>query len=260
MKDVLLTTKVELLKIRKSNVFRSTVIFFVIVSSMMALVMFVQKYPESSGKLGMIGNKANMMSLGEANWENYFSLLMQGIAGVGLLGIGFVSSWVFGREFSDRTLKDLLALPVARQTILHAKLIVIILWVTLLFVVFLVTSFAYGKLLHLEGLSTTVLMLFLQKYFTMMTMMFLLITPIVYLAGKGRGIIFPLSVSILTLLMANFSGMVGLGPYFPWSIPGLYGIAPAGIQIGPESLVILFSTGLVFYFTGRYWWKYTDQQ
>src|SRR5690606_4238287 len=107
----------ESLKVRKSKVFWLTALFFVIVASMMGVFMFGQRYPETSGKLGMMGDKGAMMSFGEPNWENYFKMLMQGIAGVGVVGVGFVASWIFGREFSDRTVKDLLSLPISREKI-----------------------------------------------------------------------------------------------------------------------------------------------
>jgi ABC-2 type transport system permease protein len=37
-------------------------------------------------------------------------MLAQGIAIGGLFVFGFIMSWIFGREYTDRTMKDLLAL------------------------------------------------------------------------------------------------------------------------------------------------------
>jgi hypothetical protein len=79
MKFILATLWVETLKIRKSGIFWATILFFIIVSSMMSLVMFVQKNPEISAKLGMIGDKASMLRFGEPNWQNYFRLLIEGM-------------------------------------------------------------------------------------------------------------------------------------------------------------------------------------
>jgi len=39
-----------------------------------------------------------------------------------------IISWVFGREFSDGTVKDLLAVPVPRSSILLAKFVLAALW------------------------------------------------------------------------------------------------------------------------------------
>ena len=46
MKFILATLWGESLKIRRSRMFWATVLFFILVSSMMSLLMFVQKYPE----------------------------------------------------------------------------------------------------------------------------------------------------------------------------------------------------------------------
>ncbi|WP_235201635.1 ABC transporter permease [Paenibacillus sp. FSL H8-0457] len=39
-----------------------------------------------------------------------------------------MTSWTFGREYSDRTLKDLLVLPISRGKIAIAKYVAIIFW------------------------------------------------------------------------------------------------------------------------------------
>ena len=49
------------------------------------------------------------------------------------------------------------------------------------------------------------------------------------------------------MIMANFSGLVGFGPYFPWSIPGLFGVSSVsggGDHLLPVSYFILFLTSL----------------
>ena len=122
--------------------FWATILFFILVSSMMSLVMFVQIHPEISGKLGMIGDKAQLLRFGEPNWQNYFRLLIEGMAGVGLVGTGFVTSWIFGREFSDHTVKDILALPVARVYIVLSKFIMIVLWSVILSLIYFIFGLA----------------------------------------------------------------------------------------------------------------------
>ena len=66
------------------------------------------------------------------DWPSYLGLLVEMISALGLLGFGFIASWVFGREYSDRTVKDLLALPIPRSYIVVSKFIVIVIWSVLL--------------------------------------------------------------------------------------------------------------------------------
>lgn len=262
MKFILVTLWVEGLKIKRSRVFWATILFFILVSSMMSLVMFVQKYPDIAGKLGMIGDKASMLRFGKPDWQNYFRLLVQGMAGVGLVGTGFVTSWIFGREFSDHTIKDILALPVTRDYIVYSKFIMVVLWSAILSLIYLIFGIAFGVLVDLPGLSVATFISNAKIYGMTCFLLILLCTPVAFLASYTRGYIFPIGFVILTMIIANFSGLVGLGPYFPWAIPGLYGI-PGGAEnmhLNNGSYIILIATCLTGLFGTVALWRYADQK
>jgi ABC-2 type transport system permease protein len=132
-------------------------------------------------------------------------------------------SWLFGREFTDGTLKDLLAVPVPRFDILLAKFIVSALWCATLIVETYVVGLALGALIRLPGGS-----------------------PAVILHGTA----------ILALILGNLSMTLGWGEYFPWAIAGMY-LQEAHLPLFSYLIVIL--TGVVGV-TGTYlWWKYADQ-
>lgn len=262
MKSINTTLWVELLKIRKSKMFWGTIVFFMFTSSMMGLLMFVQIHPEISGKLGMIGNKATMLRFGEPNWKNYLNLIMQGIAGIGLVGIGFVTSWVFGREYSENTLKDILAIPISRINIVFSKFIIVVIWSIILSFLYFVFGLLFGLLIGLPDWSNEIFFEYAYKYTITSLLIIFLSSPVAFLASYSRGYLLPLGFVILTLILANFSGLVGLGPYFPWAIPGLYGI-PSGIenmQLNIASYFILFATSLLGLFGTIAWWKFADQK
>ena len=60
-------------------------------------------------------------------------------------------TWVFGREFADGTLKDMLAVPVQRSSILMAKFIVTAAWSAALTLVILIFSLVMGAIIQLPG-------------------------------------------------------------------------------------------------------------
>ena len=262
MKFMLATIWVESLKIRRSRMLWATILFFILVSSMMSLIMFVQIHPEISAKLGMIGDKAQMLRFGEPNWQNYFRLLIEGMAGVGLVGTGFVTSWIFGREFSDHTVKDILALPVSRVYIVLAKFIMVVVWSVILSVIYFISGFGFGLLVDLPGFSVELISMNGFIYFITSVLLILLCTPVAFLASYSRGYIFPIGFVILTMILANFSGLVGLGPYFPWAVPGLYGMASGSenMQLNVVSYIILFGTCLAGLFGTIALWRYADQK
>ena len=262
MKGLGVSLWVEILKVRKSNMFLATILVFIFVPLMMGLLMFVQIHPEISGKLGMIGNKASMLRFGEPSWQNYFTLLTQGFAAIGVIGIGFVASWVFGREFSEHTIKDILVLPIPRSTIVISKFIIVVIWSVLLSIVYFSVSVLIGLLIHVPDWSNEVVLLNFSRYFVTALLTIVLSTPVAFLASYSRGYMLPMGFVILTLIAANFTGIVGLGPYFPWAIPGLYGTASGleNLQLNTASFIILFSTGILGLVGTLAIWRFADQK
>jgi ABC-2 type transport system permease protein len=259
MKSLRAAFSTEILKLRRSGIFWITVIMFVVIPLMMSLMMYVSENPETAKKLGLIGTKAVL--LGGSGWVAFFGLLLQSIATVGLIGFGFVTSWVFGREYTERTLKDITALPVSRSSIVLAKFLVVFAWCTLLLFTLYITGLVTGSLIGLTGWQNHTILVLSKKYFVTAFLTLVLCPPVAFFAFFGRGIILPLGFVMITLIMAQFIGLVGLGPYFPWAIPGV-NIAPAGtpgMQLVPASWIILAITGLTGFFGTISWFNKADQ-
>ncbi|MDA8221633.1 MAG: ABC transporter permease [Desulfitobacterium hafniense] len=87
----------------------------------------------------------------------YLTELLSGLAALGLIGYTFISAWVFGREFSDKTIKDLLAKPVSRSQIVMSKLLVILAWDLLLALFMFVVALAAGGVLGVTGWSAALI-------------------------------------------------------------------------------------------------------
>lgn len=252
----------ECLKLRRSKIVWITFLLFLFIPLMMGLMFFIQKHPEIASKLGILGTKATMLRLGKADWPTYLGFLTQGMAGVGLIGFGFVTSWVFGREYSDRTVKDILALPVLRSLIVYSKFIVVFIWCILLIFVFWVFGLIFGKIIDISGWSGQIIIDYTNTYIVTSLLTILLCTPVAFFASYSRGYLLPMGFVILTLLMANFTGLLGLGPYFPWAIPGLFGVPEGteGMQLTNASYIILFITCLLGLGGTLAWWRYADQK
>jgi ABC-2 type transport system permease protein len=250
--------RVEILKVQKSKILFITVGFFILIPLMMALMMFVSKNPDIAAKLGLFGTKAKMFN--ENDWTGFGTVIIQSMASVGFIGYGFVTSWVFGREHAERTFKDMLSLPVSRASIVYSKMAIVILWCLMLTVVLFIATLMFGSMLGLPGFSNDFVVHF-SKMFFMTAFLTLLLNPLIaFLAGYSNGIVAPLGFMIVTLIMANFAGLLGLGPYFPWSIPGLYSVASTdpGLQLHTTSYIILISTFMAGLLATLYWWKNAD--
>lgn len=258
MNSITAALTVEILKTRKSKILLATFMVFAFIPLMMGLMMFVARNPEIAGKLGMIGTKAKLF--GENDWTGYFSLLSQMIASIGLIGAGFVTAWVFSREHIDRTMKDILALPVRRSYIVFAKLVVVNAWFLLLSLTLFLVGIFLGLMMHLPGWSAPLFLEFSGRYLGTSLLTMLLCTPVSFLSGYNRGIVAPLGFVILTMISAQFAGLIGLGPYFPWAIPGLFSISvnEPGFQVDSAGYIILASTFVLGLWATLNWWNQAD--
>ena len=106
--------RVELLKARRSIAPLLTALAACIAPLVGGLFMYILADPERARRMGIIGQKAQLAG-GGSDWPAYFALLGQAVTVGGFVLFAFVVSWVFGREFSDGTVRYLLALPTSRS-------------------------------------------------------------------------------------------------------------------------------------------------
>src|SRR5262249_17238396 len=120
-----------------------------------ALFMKILLDPTWAAHFGALTTKAQF-SAAHGDWPTYFGLLTQALAVGGSIIFGLVVIWLFGREYSDRTAKDLLALPTPRATIVTAKLLLAALWCALLAGWIYLLGLALGALLGLPNWTPAV--------------------------------------------------------------------------------------------------------
>ncbi len=222
-----------------------------------AFLVFVSKNPDLSKKLGLIGAKANLIPYASMDWATYLGMSAQLIGAGGFMLYVLIISWVFGREFADGTLKDLLAVPVRRANILAAKFIVTAVWSAVLSLAIYLTGLILGYALKLPGGAPEVI--WQNTSLVLVTACFTIaaVLPYAFFAGVGRGYLLPIAAAILTLMAANLAVVVGLAEYYPWAVAGLYaqqkGVLPA------VSYLVLFGTSAAGVLATFLWWTYADQ-
>jgi ABC-2 type transport system permease protein len=221
-----------------------------------AFLIFVSKNPEISQKLGLISAKADLIAYSATDWPTYLGLFGQIIAAGGFFLFVLAVSWVFGREFADGTLKDILAVPVQRISILLAKFIVMAIWSAALTIVIFIIGLVMGAIIKLPGGSISVILQGSDLVLTTACLVIVVVIPFALFASVGRGYLLPLGVAVLTLMVTNLVAIVGWGEYFPWAVPGLYA---QGSNLSPISYWIVVLTGLAGMLGTYFWWKYADQ-
>ncbi len=252
----------EILKVRRTRIFPISVYFFIFMGVVMGMLMFLSMHPEIASRSSTASMKTDF--LGEANWNTFYSLMIQIVLTLGVIGSGILTSWAFGREFSDRTAKDLLALPVPRSTIVISKLIVLFAWSILLLIVVLVAAILTGLAIRLPGRPEAELFPFLKTYLVCSLLNSLLITPVAFVASAGRGYILPIGFVILVMILGQllFVGLPEWSFVFPWAFPALYS-GVAGEAIPPPGLIsflIYILTVLAGLFGTMAWWRFADHK
>jgi ABC-2 type transport system permease protein len=250
----------ELLKTRRSRVPWGAAAGFSVAPLVMGLFMVILKDPEGARALGLLGAKAQLAA-GTADWPTFLNLLGQAIAVGGAILFAFLTAWVFGREFADRTVRGLLASPTPRRTIVVAKAVVIASWGFAISAWVLVLGLGVGALVGLPGwssadASTTIAAIALAAILTIG-----LQTWAAFFAGVGRGFIAPLAWTVAMIALSQVLAVLGWGAWFPWSVPAI--LAGAGgtqvepVTFGAVALVGLMAlAGLVATIT---WWERADQ-
>jgi len=261
MKGFFIALYVECIKALKSRMLIGTFIFFTFIGIMLAFLMLVAKHPEIAGGSEILTAKASFIST--PSWTVFFGLLLQMVLTIGALGPSIVAIWVFGREYSDRVIKDILVLPVSRLNLVLAKFVVVFFWSFLLLIILFIVSLISGFLIPLDGWNDE---LFSQKawiFFKSSFLTILLFPVISFITCINRGYLLPVGFTILFLIATQFVflGIPGISPYFPWAIPGLASGVAGTAAPKPEmiSFFILGVTSFLGVAGTAAWWRYADQ-
>ncbi len=250
----------ETLKARRSKVPLLASIGFTLAPLMDGLFMFIMKDPERAREMGLLSVKAQL-AMSTADWTTFFGVLTQAIAIGGVIVFSIVTAWVFGREFSDRTAKDLMALPTSREKIVTAKLIIISAWVFTTTLWIYLIGLLVGSLVDIPGWTNELAWGSLRDALLTAAMTLLLMTPVAFIASMGRGYLLPLGWAVLTIFFSQIIAATGWGDWFPWSVPALYSgvLGPRSEQLGIHSYVLVMLASVAGFAATFWWWRNADQ-
>ena len=251
--------RAEVIKVRRSVMLWATGIAFLVAALVGAFFMFVLQDLERARSLGLVGAKAQL-SGGTADWPGYFALIAQMVAVGGMLLFGMVLIWLFGREFADRTAKDLMALPTSRAAVVLAKLVVALVWSLLLTAELVALSLPLGALLTLDGWSTQVFLHGVGVILATACLTVLLATTYALAASAGRGYLAAVATLFVTAITAQIVSAVGYGAWFPWAVPSLTsGVAgPDQGTPGITGIVSVIVVGTLASIATVLWWQRAD--
>lgn len=247
----------EWLKARRSRVPLVTFLVLAIGPLAGGLFIYIVADPQRAKDLGLLGQKAQVSGI-TADWPGLLMFATQMAAAGSLMLFAFILTWLFGREFVDRTGHYLMALPVSRNVIVTAKFVLFAGWAALLGVWLTALTFGVGSLMRLPGWSMSLAVSSASGILRAMCLTIIAITPIAYLASRARGYLAPLASALGFLALAQVAAILGWGAYVPWAIPAIAaGIAPDQHATAASWLIVAMTGILGCLATGR-WWRSRD--
>ncbi|MGP4030295.1 ABC transporter permease [Actinomadura sp. 3N407] len=200
-----------------------------------------------------LGAKSRALGI-TPDWPGFHTALMQIDAAGGFLLFGILVTWMFGREFSDRTVLDLLALPTSRTAIILAKFTVTTAWLLLLAALQTAAWLATGTLLGLpgtahQGLPDLLLLLGLTIALTL---------PVALAASAGRGYLPGIAATIALLVSGVSAATLGASAWFPWAVPATASGLTGAASLPLTGLTIAAATAATGIAATALWWRQAD--
>jgi ABC-2 type transport system permease protein len=260
MNSFIAALQTESLKAFRSKVPLFTTLGFLIAPFIGGLFMIILKDPTTAKSMGLIGTKAQLAA-GVADWPTFFNLLGQATAVGGIIVFAIVTTWVFGREFSDHTVKELLSVPTSRESIVAAKFTVIAIWTLLLTLISYAVGLLVGNMVVIPGWSSELFRSATVDIIGAGILTIMLLPFVALIASIGRGFMPAFGWAIFTVAIAQITAVLGWGGWIPWAIPALFSGAagPRSENLGLHSYVILITASIISLATTFYWWRNADQ-
>jgi ABC-2 type transport system permease protein len=260
MKNFSAALRTEFLKLRRSKVPLFTAIGFSIAPLVGGLFMIILKDPVKAQSMGLISAKAQLTA-GTAEWSTLFNMLAQATAVGGAIIFSIFTAWLFGREFSDHTVKELLALPTGREEIVAAKFVVMSFWTLLLTLLGYVLGIIVGQLVDIPGWSEQLFRSATVDILGSGVLVIILLPFVAFFASAGKGYLPSFGWLIFTVVLAQIAAITGWGDWFPWAIPALFSgaLGPHSEFLGIHSYLLITLTSIAGIAITLYWWRSADQ-
>lgn len=218
---------VEWLKLRRSRVPHVTAAALLVLPAVIA-VLFLAMADRDLGDAMSLKAQALVTRDG---WAGYLDALTQIYASAGLLGMGVVVAWCFGREYADRTVASLFGSATPRESVAAAKLAVLSVWCTGVSLALVPAALLVGLGAGL-GLPEGDALAGLVRLAVLSLLTGLSALTIALFASVGRGYLPAFGGLVGLVAAAQVAVVAGAGGWFPYAVPGLWAVTSATPTLG----------------------------
>ncbi|MDP4098122.1 ABC transporter permease [Paenibacillus sp. P96] len=216
---------VELLKLKRSKMLLLSMIGAGLAPFMVVLAFYINRTSADAS-----GEQAVFETL-------FYNTSMYTVLLIGVPLYSIVAAYLFLREYTEDTLKNLLTIPVSRTGLMISKMLLLLVWILLLSLVAWALTILCGLLGGFDGLSGALILDYLIKFAVEGALLWALTTPVILVTIVMKNyvpsMIAAISITMLNVLVFNSEhrGLV------PWT---------AAFDITHQSLLPLYPAELSY--------------
>ncbi|OOR48407.1 ABC transporter permease [Bacillus pseudomycoides] len=236
----------ELLKLKRSNMFLISIIGAAVAPFMVVVLSYIHMHTKHPNPIIVFSQLFSEVNL-------YTTVVL----GVPLYGV--VIAYLFSREYTEDTLKNLLTIPVSRINFIISKFILLFFWIVMLTLVAWGLTLLLGLLGNFSGFSSSLLFQSLIQFLMCGGFLFILSTPIVLLTLIMKTYVPPIVLTIIITLINLMSINSEHKDLFPWA--ATLDIANNTLQptYPPEySYIAITATSIIGFIATVFYFKKVD--
>ena len=232
--------KAEFLKLKRSRMLLWSGVIVLVAAGLGLAVLPVLSDPKIQAEMAKSGGvfaQAVAAGMYRPSWTNYLHIGVQGMSGSwGILAFGLVTAYLFGREFKEGAAKTMLTLPIRREYIVAAKLIVLAVWVFALGLLSVLLTMGTTAILGVGGFTWAAVLTSVIETTTAITPLYLTLPFVGWMAVRGRGYLQPMLYSLGVMMVGNALAQTPASRWFPWNMP-LHLVGASWYPVPPSPLV-----------------------
>ena len=242
----------ELVKLGRSTIGRLVTTLLAVVVPVLAAGFFAAAQAGGSSQLAV---KVRPLIHG-VGWDGYTGVAGQVLTVAMLLGVGFVVSWSFGREFSDQTIEALVMTRPSRMVLASGKLAAVLGWATGVAAAATMISLGLGLLLSVgpgTPASGLIRMLLGGLLAAGLAVPFALVATLARSALAGVGAV--IGVIVVTQVLT----VIGAGGWFPYAAPSLWlGMGGPEVSASTVQLLLVVPVAVAGWAATALTWQHTE--
>ncbi len=168
----------------------------------------------------------------------------------GPLVMSVIAVYLINREYSEKTLKTVFAVPVSRIRFLAGKFLMLLMLVMLFMLMswlhILVLAIICSLFLETYQITVISAAFFLIRMLSGGILLYMTITPVIFLGIQSKSFIIPLMAAIVTCLLNVILSNSSIAGFFPWSASYLLANKRSGNFGCPPSVSLIIIVSVFF--------------